>query len=243
MSTRWFAPGPTVTVPRTPIRELGAVLGSLGDCCGCDFTDFYCGGSVSCDKPQPYGPSEYECGQMGPPINPCAIAIGDTILGTNEEVPGTGQTVGELEAAGYSQADIASIMDSNVAGTGQSVNELLALGYTPSQIENMLATGQVAPGSTVRTGAPGGGSSPGGGSPGGGGGKSAGGGSPTPPKPQVPIVPRPSPTVSTASMFGSNPFGFLTQASIIAGIPNWVIIGGVLVAATSFGGSSGGRKR
>jgi len=69
--------------------------------------------------------------------------LGDVTSATidpSTEMPGTGMTVAELLAQGFSAADIDTLLSTEVPGTGQSIGALLDLGYSPSDIDTMLQT-------------------------------------------------------------------------------------------------------
>jgi len=73
--------------------------------------------------------------------------LGDVTSATidpSTEMPGTGMTVAELLAQGFSAADIDTLLSTEVPGTGQSIGALLGLGYSPSDIDTMLQ-GSAAP--------------------------------------------------------------------------------------------------
>jgi hypothetical protein len=154
-----------------------------------------------------------------------------------DEGGNTGSSFGNL-----SDAQIAQVQAAYASGAlSQQGFDDIAGGYvSANEVSAYLANDPGDPQAPGQAGGSGGGSGSGISTPAG----RVGGGNTGSGLPQI-SVPRPSPTVanplSTASL--ANPLSFLSAASLLPGIPNWLIIGSVILVATTAGGSSGGKKK
>jgi hypothetical protein len=197
--TRMYSPSPTVKSSRVPLYLRGWMLGQ-------DSVDFSAVPDVNIDPTaamfpadtftpttQAFGPQPF----IGPEPSPDVISTNyGPPLNPSYAVAGTGQTVSELQAAGWSNDDINTMIQTSASGAAPQMSPLSPSSPTGTQLTTQAVS------SLMKA-----------------------------------LTPGPAPRVAATATAQPSAASFLTQSTMIAGVPNWVLLaGGIAAVALLMGG-------